>query len=34
MSSQPVLKKILKGILHKEEEDKCNQDNRGKNKPQ
>jgi hypothetical protein len=31
MTIQPVLQKILKGILHTEK-DKCNQENTGKNK--
>jgi hypothetical protein len=32
MTTKPTLQKILKGILHTEEEDKCNSENTGKNK--
>jgi hypothetical protein len=31
MTTNPALLKILKGILHAEEEDNCNQENIGKN---
>jgi hypothetical protein len=31
MSTKPALQKILKGLLHRKE-DKCNQENIGKNK--
>jgi hypothetical protein len=33
MNTKPVLQNILKGILHTEEEDKCDHKNMGKNKP-
>jgi hypothetical protein len=32
MTTKPLLQKILKGILHLEEEDKCNHENIRKNK--
>jgi hypothetical protein len=32
MTTKSVLQKILKGILHTEEEDKCNKENTEKNK--
>jgi hypothetical protein len=32
LTTKPGLKKIFKGILHTEEEDKCNHGNLGKNK--
>jgi hypothetical protein len=33
MTPKSALKKILKGILHTEKEDKCNQQKRGNYKP-
>jgi hypothetical protein len=32
MTIKPALKKILKGIQHREEKDKCNHENKIKNK--
>jgi hypothetical protein len=32
MTTKPTLQKILKGILHTEEESECNEEDRGKNK--
>jgi hypothetical protein len=32
MTTKPALQKILKGIIYIEEEDKCNQENKRKNK--
>jgi hypothetical protein len=33
MTTKLALQKILKGILHREKEDRCNQENARKNKP-
>jgi hypothetical protein len=32
ITTKPALEKIIKGIIQIEEEDKCNQENSGKNK--
>jgi hypothetical protein len=32
MATKPALQKILKGLLHTEEEVKCNQEHMGQNK--
>jgi hypothetical protein len=34
VATKPILKKILKGILHSEKEDKGKHENMGKNKSQ